>query len=604
MKRNTLVLVVCLLLSALASLAQSSEPGYLDKKWKQVATQMPETWYGSGEAKIVAENVLLSQKEIGGWEKNKAYHRPFSASEKAHYTQDKAEIGATFDNDATITELRFLAKMYAQIKDERYKEAFERGLEYIFVSQYDNGGWPQFYPLREGYYSHITFNDDAMVNIMEFLDEIASEKELFAALKLDQLTKTKVRKSFEQGIDCILKTQIKVNDKLTVWCAQHDVKTLAPAQARSYELASFSGAESVDIVLLLMKVANPSPEIIAAINGAVKWFEAHKIEGIKLEQEIDQNGKKNRIVVEDQAAPPLWGRFYDLESSKPYFCSRDGIKKSTLAEISHERRNGYSWYTNAPAKVLQQYPEWQRDWDRTDQLDPVSSGVYKWADHPVKTGALRESRKILEGTSAHFTYLEIHATTQFPGAKPSTAHANTAFEECIIVKEGMMQVTIEGESAILGPGGVILLMPQQMHSLANVGETNLTYYVMKYQSKLKMDIRRGQTAGGSLMLNADSLRFNPSTRGGGRPYFDRSTAMCERFEMHLTQLNNQGPSHKPHAHEEAEIILVISGSTEMTIDGQEYSASAGDFYFMDTQLSHGVRNATNEACSYFAFKWR
>jgi len=238
------------------------------------------------------------------------------------------------------------------------------------------------------------------------------------------------------------------------------------------------------------------------------------------------------------------------------------------------------------------------------QLKPVPSGVYRWADHPVKKSADRESRKILEGTSPHFDFLEIHATTQFPGAKPGPAHANEDIEEVIIVKEGEAKITIEDQSTILGVGGVVLLMPQQMHSIENVGEGQLTYYVMRYRSKKPMDIERGQTAGGSLVLNADSLTFKPSTRGGGRAYFDRSTAMCERFEMHVTQLNQKGPSHQPHSHEETEIILMLTGKTQMTIDGEEYEAVPGDFYFANSQEQHGIRNATDDPCSYFAFKWK
>lgn len=238
------------------------------------------------------------------------------------------------------------------------------------------------------------------------------------------------------------------------------------------------------------------------------------------------------------------------------------------------------------------------------QLKPVESGVYKWNDHPVETGQDRQSRKILEGSSAHLSYLEIHATTQFPGAKPSKAHANDDIEECIIVKEGTMEVTIAGQRAKLGAGGVVLLMPGQMHSIRNAGNTNLTYYVMRYRSTEKMDLQRGMSAGGSLMLNTDSLLFKPSVRGGGRAYFDRSTAMCDRFEMHVTQLNTRGPSHEPHAHEETEIILVISGKTEMTIDGKVYEGSEGDFYIMESELVHGVRNTSDEPCSYFAFKWK
>lgn len=237
------------------------------------------------------------------------------------------------------------------------------------------------------------------------------------------------------------------------------------------------------------------------------------------------------------------------------------------------------------------------------QLEPVKAGVYKWTDHPVKASKDRESRKILEGASPHFEYLEIHATTQFPGAKPGTAHANDDIEECIIVKEGLMKVTLEGESTILGIGGVFLLMPKQMHSLENIGDTNLTYYVMRYKSKKKMNIERGEIAGGSLLLNPQHLVSKPSSRGAGRAYFDRPTAMCERFEMHVTRLDSKGLSHQPHKHIETEIILVLSGETAMMIEGENYKGIAGDFYFMPSQLFHGVSNASDKPCSYFAFKW-
>jgi (S)-ureidoglycine aminohydrolase len=167
-----------------------------------------------------------------------------------------------------------------------------------------------------------------------------------------------------------------------------------------------------------------------------------------------------------------------------------------------------------------------------------------------------------------------------------------------------MKVTIEGQSVILSAGGVILLMPQQMHAVQNAGNSNLTYYVMRYRSKKKMNIERGEAAGGSLTLNADSLAFKPSSRGGVRRYFDRPTAMCERFEMHMTQLNIKGPSHEPHAHEETEIVMVLSGQTEMTIDGKEYNGIAGDFYLINSQLVHGVRNTTDKPCSYYIMIWK
>ncbi|MEA5128481.1 MAG: pectate lyase [Proteiniphilum sp.] len=373
--RYWLVVIVLLVVTAAAAQNRRNniEKDYLDSRWASVATRMPSEWYASEEARRVAENVLLSQKEIGGWEKNQPYHHHFSDSLKAYYLQTKTEKGATFDNGSTITELRFLAKVYAQLKDERYKRAIERGLHYIFISQYENGGWPQFYPVRDAvdetvtdktvpYSMHITYNDDAMVNVMTFLKEIFTGNEEFVALRLDEASKEKAKIAFDKGVECILKTQIVVDNQSTVWCAQHHFETLAPVNARSYELASFSGAESAGIALLLMEIDNPSEGVIAAVEGAVKWFENNKIEGIREEWIINENGERDRKMIQDKNAPPIWGRFYDLDTRKPFFCSRDGIKRNSVAEISQERRVGYSWYSYRPAEVLAKYPEWQKKW--------------------------------------------------------------------------------------------------------------------------------------------------------------------------------------------------------------------------------------------------
>ena len=238
------------------------------------------------------------------------------------------------------------------------------------------------------------------------------------------------------------------------------------------------------------------------------------------------------------------------------------------------------------------------------QLQPIPSGVYKWSSMPVKTDPDRETRSIMEGTSPHLEYLEIHATTQKPGAKPRPAHANDDIEEVILVTKGKLKMKIGDRTATLGAGSVILLLPKEMHTLENVGDEPLTYFVMRFRSKKPMNLERGRSSGGSLLLNVDSLEFATSAKGGRRNYFDRPTAMCEKFEMHVTRLNNKGPSHQPHAHDDSEIILVLEGHTEMTIDNKEYTGSAGDLYFMGSQLTHGIRNASEKPCTYFAFRWQ
>ena len=53
-------------------------------------------------------------------------------------------------------------------------------MDYLLKAQYPNGGWPQFYPNLNGYYKHITFNDDAMIGVMKLLRDVAAGKPVYA----------------------------------------------------------------------------------------------------------------------------------------------------------------------------------------------------------------------------------------------------------------------------------------------------------------------------------------------------------------------------------------------------------------------------------------
>ena len=234
----------------------------------------------------------------------------------------------------------------------------------------------------------------------------------------------------------------------------------------------------------------------------------------------------------------------------------------------------------------------------------ITSGAYHWSEAPVTKSEGREGRRFAQGTSPQFEYLEIHATTQEKGAVSKPPHAQKDIEELIIVKEGKMKFTIGNKSAILGKGSVVLIPPLEMQSAENVGDGPLTYYVFQFRSKNPMDMARSAKAGGPLFINADTLKYVPSARGGGIKYFDRATAMCEKFEMHITELKSKGPSHDPHMHVETEVILITEGDSEITIDGKHYTATAGDFFIMNSNEMHGVGNASDKPCKYFAFKWR
>jgi pectinesterase len=354
MRRLTLILLSLFLA---CSLQAQRDLGY--RAWQKIVYDRPDSWYGSAEAIRIAENVLLYQREIGGWPKNTPMHQMLSKEEKRKLKElQSAGDGATTDNGATISELTYLSKVYKATGKEEYKAAFLKGIRYLLDAQYPNGGWPQFYPLREDYSRHITYNDGSMVNILRVMKIISEQSETLLTVEDEEIVQ-RAAEAYTKGIEVILKTQIRQNGVLTVWCAQHDEVTLEPVGARTYELPSLSGKESAGIVMFLMEIEDPSPEVVQAVEAAVHWFAKTKMQGIRVEFYQTEQDLMDKRVVEDADAPALWARFSDLKDNQPFFCDRDGLKKYRLDEIGHERRMGYGWYTDAPQEVLDRYQEWK-----------------------------------------------------------------------------------------------------------------------------------------------------------------------------------------------------------------------------------------------------
>jgi PelA/Pel-15E family pectate lyase len=317
----------------------------------------------------IAERMMIYQRTIGGWAKavnniKIDYKKPLSEADRAAIIDDAGRNDATIDNNATSREIRYLVTAFKKTGNEKYLKSAENGIQYLLDMQYKTGGFPQFYPDTSSYRKHITFNDNAMINALEVLQNVAEGKKDCEVVNKSLVEPSK--KAVQNGIDCILKLQVKQNGKLTVWCAQHHYQTFQPAKARAYELPSLSGQETVGILAFLMSIDNPSDDIKKSIKAGVEWLELNKIKGLKVEDIVAPKEKsgRDRVLVAD-ANSTMWARFYDLETGKPYFCGRDGIKKATVAEIENERRVGYAWYGNWAANLLdKQYPKWAAKWDK------------------------------------------------------------------------------------------------------------------------------------------------------------------------------------------------------------------------------------------------
>jgi len=237
--------------------------------WDQ-ALKQPAAWYATAEAARVARNVLLYQRNTGGWPKNLEMAAILSPDETEKIRSEKGTADSTIDNGATTAQLRYLAMVQAAAGDPSVRAGLLAGVDYLLAAQYPNGGWPQYYPLRANYSRHITFNDDAMTRVMTLLADLAAGKVPFDVV--DAGRRSRASAALERGIAITLRLQIRVGGRLTGWCQQYDEETLAPAGARAYEHPSIASMETVALVRFLMSVDRPAPAIVASVEGAVDWL--------------------------------------------------------------------------------------------------------------------------------------------------------------------------------------------------------------------------------------------------------------------------------------------------------------------------------------------
>lgn len=346
---------------------------------RNVMRETRKEFFQSEEATRIGDQILLYQRVTGGWPKNTDMVRPLNEREQRKLAEQKNRTDdSTIDNSATTSQMVFLARLYQATDEERFREGFRRGLDYLLSGQYENGGWPQFWPNPDGYQVHITYNDDAIVNILKLFDDIRNLRTPYEGDLMDKATVKQVDKSFKKAIECILKCQMTIDGRLTVWCQQHDRNTYEPASARAYELPSYCTQESASIVRLLMSIPNPDKRLKQAVHAAMQWFDDHKLTGVKVVRTGWRTGEKRDVkLVEDPVAKsPLWGRFYDFEYGEPYVCDRDGIMRRSLDQIGLERRTGYSWYGSRPAELYPLYEVWAEKYDpkRKVTIDLTSKG--------------------------------------------------------------------------------------------------------------------------------------------------------------------------------------------------------------------------------------
>lgn len=339
---------------------------------KTMPLDRPTEWYGTVEARNIADTIVSFQTPAGGWGKNQPRDaaprlkgQAYVAGNLSKYSQagdfdipldpDWNYVG-TIDNGATVTEVQFLARVANAApgaEGDAYREAAIRGVTYLLAAQFPNGGWPQVWPLQGGYHDALTLNDNALISVVEVLSLVADGEGDYGFMPTG--LRIEAAAAEKRAVECVLKLQMARDGQKTLWGQQYDALTLMPVSARNYEPGALSTGESAGILLYLMSLTDPSPEVVAAIESGVATLKALTINDMAWTK-TEADGRK---LIPQAGAGPLWARFYEPQSLKPIFGDRDKSLHDEVNALSLERRNGYAWYNTAPKKALDTYVKWK-----------------------------------------------------------------------------------------------------------------------------------------------------------------------------------------------------------------------------------------------------
>ena len=320
--------------SSVKSSASSSSSSSTAAKMLTLDGNPAASWFSKSRTKwnsSRADVVLSYQQSNGGWPKNLDYNSVSAGN--------GGSDSGTIDNGATITEMVYLAEVYKNGGNTKYRDAVRRAANFLVSSQYSTGALPQFYPLKGGYADHATFNDNGMAYALTVLDFAVNKRAPFDNDVFSDSDRAKFKTAVAKGVDYILKAQWKQNGKLTAWCAQHGATDYQPKKARAYELESLSGSESVGIIAFLMTQPQTA-QIEAAVKAGVNWFASPNT---YLANYTYDSSKASTNPIVYKAGSRMWYRFYDLNTNRGFFSDRDGSKFYDITQMSEERRTGYSW---------------------------------------------------------------------------------------------------------------------------------------------------------------------------------------------------------------------------------------------------------------------
>jgi len=231
-----------------------------------------------------------------------------------------------------------------------------------------------------------------------------------------------------------------------------------------------------------------------------------------------------------------------------------------------------------------------------------------WDALTVKTSKNGESRAVWDNPTPTLEKFEMHITTLLPGKISHPIHQHP-WEEMLLIRDGDMEVSINGVTHRAGPGSLIFLASHDPHNIKNIGDHPGTYYVINFCTDLVHTVADQpaleQAVPGKLpssVFDCDHLPSKPTKTGSTIAVVQSPTLTFLSLGSHITTLN-AGQSSAPGMIDSGdELFVVKAGTLEASVNGVTCRLSAGSFFYCAPNDKRTFKNIGADPASYQVIK--
>ena len=233
----------------------------------------------------------------------------------------------------------------------------------------------------------------------------------------------------------------------------------------------------------------------------------------------------------------------------------------------------------------------------------IGSTVFKWEDLKPRATPNGERRDVADNPTPTLAVFECHVTTLNPGRESHAPHRHPQ-EELIIVKEGTVEVHINGRTQVAGAGSTFFYASNDAHAVKNVGNTRATYWVINLATAATHSPAEHNATPTlrSAVYDFEKLPVKATKVGESRAILNGSTVTLKNLETHITSVKAHEAAHGAHRHVDEEVVLVREGTLEITINDQVYRATPGSICFFASNDLHGMKNVSDTQASYHVIR--